>query len=422
MTLPHPLGQTDPMRCGCDAPHGVSVDAALARGLAAMPERRPPETLPLAQSTGRVLARAVCSNGPLPPFDNAAMDGYALASVNLAGEGPWMLPVAGRVRAGDAPGVLAPGAACRILTGAAIPAGADCVVAQEALRLEGGRVVLTFRPRPGAHIRREGDDLPAGAEILPAGRLIGAREAAALASAGCAQVSVHPRLRVALFATGSELVEPGTPLLPGQIWNSNRFQLAAALERPWVDLADPGALPDDPALLASVFAEAETHFDLIVTTGGVSVGDEDHMTTLFQQAGGTVLARNLAMKPGKPVTLGQLGRVLWLGLPGNPVAAHVAWTVLGAPLAGAIAGLAAPGPRKIVARLSHAVNHRAGRCEYRPARVLGHDAQGALRVECLDAPGAHRVALLAQADGLVALPADAETLAQGALVEYLPFD
>jgi len=415
------LGQPDPLRCGCDTEGALSVDAALARGLAALPDRRAPETLPLAQVTGRVLARSVCSACPLPPFDNAAMDGYALASADLAGEGPWMLPVVGRVRAGDAPGHLVSGAACRILTGAAIPAGADCVVPQEALRIDRGRVVLPFRPRPGAHIRRMGEDLAQGAEILPAGRVIAAREAAALASAGCAQVAVHPRLRVALVATGSELVEPGMPLKPGQIWNSNRFQLAAALALPWVELADPGALPDDPARLAGVFAGADARFDLIVTTGGVSVGDEDHMTALFAQAGGTVLARNLAMKPGKPVTLGRLGRVLWLGLPGNPVAAHVAWTVLGVPLAGAMAGLAVPGPRKMVVRLAHAVSHRPGRCEYRPARVLGHDAQGALQVECLDAPGAHRVAQLAQAEGLVALPAEAEALAEGALVEFLPF-
>ncbi|KPQ07920.1 MAG: molybdopterin molybdotransferase [Rhodobacteraceae bacterium HLUCCA12] len=416
-----PLGKPDPLRCGCDDARGLPVDVALARGLAALPRMRGVEDLPLSLATGRVLAHRVCCPQPLPPFDNAAMDGYAIAGSSLPGAGPWVLPVSGRVRAGDAPGRLQPGTACRILTGAPLPAGADTVVAQEAVRVQGGRVILAFRPRSGAHIRRAGEDIAQGAEILGAGRVIGSREAAALASAGCAGVAVHPRVRVTLLATGSELVEPGAPLAPGQIWNSNRYQLAAALAQPWIALTDREALPDTPDALLQFFGQTAAHAELIVTTGGVSVGDEDHMRALFQQAGGTILASDLAMKPGKPVTLGRLGQALWLGLPGNPVAAHVGWMVLGAPLAQVMAGLSEPGPRKIVARLAETVEHRPGRCEYRLARLLGHDARGALQVRCLPAPGSHRVAQMAQADGLVALPADAEVLAADALVDFLPF-
>ena len=423
-SLPAPqpvLDRPDPLRCGCESDGLLAVDAALARGLAMLPPPGPAESVPLAQAIGRVLADPVRSPLPLPPFDNAAMDGYALRRADLTGDGPWCLPRRGRVRAGDAPGVLARASVCRILTGAAIPQGADTVIAQEAVVLEDGQIRIAQRPALGSHIRRAGEDLAIGAPILAAGRLIGAREMAALASVGCAFVAVRPRLRVAILATGSELVEPGQPLGPGQIWNSNRFLLAAALDAPWIERIDLGALPDDPARLASALSEIAGRVDLLVSTGGVSVGDEDHMVPAFERVGGTLHVMKLAMKPGKPLVLGRLGQAVWLGLPGNPVAAFTAWTVIGAPLAAAMAGLRAPGPRKQVVRLAHALSHRPGRCEYRPARVLGHDGQGALRIACLDAPGSHRVALLAEAEGLALIPAEVEALPAGALVEYLPF-
>ncbi|MFN3954316.1 MAG: gephyrin-like molybdotransferase Glp [Pararhodobacter sp.] len=423
-SMPDPqnmLDRPDPLRCGCESAGLLSVDDALAWGLAMLPLPRPAESVPLGQAIGRVLAEPVRSPLPLPPFDNAAMDGYALRRADLSAAGPWRLPLRGRVRAGDAPGVLGPKSVCRILTGAAIPQGADCVIAQEAVTLQGGQVHIAQRPGTGAHIRRTGEDLAVGAPILAAGRLIGAREMAALASVGCAAVAVRPRLRVAILATGSELVEPGEPLGPGQIWNSNRFLLAAAMDAPWIERIDLGALPDDPARLASALREIAGRVDLLVSTGGVSVGDEDHMVPAFEGVGGTLHVMKLAMKPGKPLVLGRLGQAVWVGLPGNPVAAFTAWTVIGAPLAAAMAGRRDPGGRKQVVRLAHALSHRPGRCEYRPARVLGHDGQGALRIACLDAPGSHRVALLAEAEGLVLIPAEVDALPAGALVEYLPF-
>ncbi|MBW7057611.1 molybdopterin molybdotransferase MoeA [Paracoccus bogoriensis] len=424
MTPEPVLDRPDPLRCGCDAAATeglLPVDVALVRALALARPVAGIETLTLAAAAGRITAAPVTSPLPLPPFDNAAMDGYGLDPAALAGPGPWVLPLAGRARAGDAPGRCPPGSALRILTGAAIPEGVKAVVPQEEVQRQDGRIVLRQRPAPGAHIRRAGSDLTAGAVVLAAGRAIGPREAGALAAAGQGRVAVRRRVRVAILSTGSELVEPGQPLAPGQIWNANRAQLAAALALPFVELIDLGPVPDVPERIAAALGRAAEEADLIVTTGGVSVGDEDHTTRLVRAAGGAVHAMRLAMKPGKPLTLGTLAGAVWLGLPGNPVAAFVAWTVLGAPVLRAMAGMADPGPRKLIARLAAGVTHRAGRCEYRPARHLGHDARGVAAVRCLSGPGSHRAAQLAQADGLALIPADAEALPEGALVEFLPF-
>jgi molybdopterin molybdotransferase len=232
---------------------------------------------------------------------------------------------------------------------------------------------------------------------------------------------VRPRLRVAILSTGSELAEPGMPLAPGQIWNANRSLLAGLLTDPWVSLTDLGALPDTPDRLTDALLQGAATADLVVTTGGVSVGDEDHMPGLVCRAGGRIHVRDVAMKPGKPVTIGTLGPAIWLGLPGNPVAAFVTWTVLGAPLARAMAGLTAIAPRKSVVRLAADVEHKRGRCDYRLARRLGHDAQGVEVVACLTGAGSHRSALLAEAEGLALIPADADGMAAGDLVQFLPF-
>ncbi|MCC5982875.1 MAG: molybdopterin molybdotransferase MoeA [Rhodobacteraceae bacterium] len=421
MTIHPTLPQPDPVACGCDAAAGlVPVDAAIATGLAVLRSVTAVEYLPLAQAVGRVLARDVAAPVPLPLFDNVAMDGYALRLTDLLGPGPWRLPVAGRVRAGDAADRVPLGAALRILTGAPLPAGADAVIPQEQVTHREGHIAITSRPRPGQNIRRAGEDVAQCAPLLAAGGLLGARAIAALAGSGAGDVAVTRRLRVAVISSGSELVRPGAPLRPGQIWNANAAMLAAALAQPWIAPSIMLACADDPAALRAAVAGAARDADIVITTGGVSVGDEDHLRRVIDSLGGRTHVMKLAMKPGKPLSIGQVGGALWLGLPGNPVAAFVTWHVVGQVLAQAMAGIARPGPAKTLATLTAPLRHKPGRCEFRPAQQLGHDARGVLRVCSLEGTGSHRIAQLAQADALVMIPAEAEALPAGAMVEVLP--
>ncbi|WP_071797126.1 gephyrin-like molybdotransferase Glp [Natronohydrobacter thiooxidans] len=421
MTLHQTVHTPDRAACGCDAAPGLlPVDDAIAIGLALLRPLAETEHLPLARATGRVLARDIAAPVALPLFDNAGMDGYALRLSDLAGQGPWFLPVAGRIRAGDAASPLPQGAAMRILTGAPVPAGADAVIAQEQVARRAARIEIAQRPRNGQHIRRAGEDVALGAPLLEAGRLLGAREIAALAGSGVGQVPVTRRLRVSVLCSGSELVPPGAPLGPGQIWNANQAMLGAALAQPWIALRLRPALADTPALLQKHIAKTLRDTDILITTGGVSVGDEDHMARVIQNLGGQIHAMKLAMKPGKPLSIGQVGQTLWLGLPGNPVAAFVTWHVVGQVLAQALAGMARPGPVKSLAALAAPLRHSPGRCEFRPARLLGHDARGLQQVACLEGTGSHRLAQFPQADALVMIPADMDALPKGALVEVLP--
>ena len=420
MTLHEVLDHPDPVACGCDTAQGlVPVDQAIARALALVSCVGGVETLPLADATGRILAQDLLSPVALPLFDNTAMDGYALCLDDLAGQGPWVLPLAGRVCAGDAPTSLEHGHAMRILTGAPVPSGADAVIAQERVTRLPEAISLQQRPQQGAHIRRCGDDLSRGAGLLAAGRILGAREAALLAGAGIGYVPVVRRLRVAILCSGNELVAPGQPLAPGQIWDANQAMLVAALDQPWIMRLALPACPDDPAALCDAVRMAAAQADIVITTGGVSVGDEDHMARVISDVGGQIEVMQLAMKPGKPLSIGQIGNALWLGLPGNPVAAFVTWHVVGQVLAGHMAGLSETGPAKLLAALAAPIQHKPGRCEYRPAQMLGYDARGVRQVRCLEGAGSHRIAQLAQADALVLIPSALEHMACGDLVELL---
>lgn len=400
----------------------VPFETALAEALALAEPVRETETVALEDATGRVLAAPATTPIPLPPFDNSAMDGYAVRLRDLPGDGPWRLPLARRIAAGDAGGGALPvGGAARILTGAPVPEGADAVVMQENVTVEDGHVVFSRRPRPGENIRRAGDDLAQGSTVLPAGVLIGAREAAALAAAGAARVDVHRRLRVAIFSTGSELRQPGEALAPGQIWNSNRFQLRAALAEPWIDTIDLGAVADEPGLLRRTLEHAASRADLVVTTGGVSVGEEDHMPRLLAEAGGQARVMKVAMKPGKPLTVGTLGKAIYLGLPGNPVSAFVTWRMIGSCVAARRGGIARLRPVFTTVRAATAETRHPGRIEFRPVRIVGEAASGEPEAELLAPTFSARLAMLAAADGLAVIPAAAERIEKGDVLRFLPF-
>lgn len=376
----------------------------------------------LLTARGMVLAAPVTAAADGPPFDACAMDGYAVNTAALVGPGPWTLPRAGDLAAGDAPFALPPGAAVRVLTGAALPLGGDAVVMQEDVTLQADGVRFSKRPKPRQNIRPQGCDMQAGTSILPSGRILSPRDIAAAAACGQGALTVRTRLPMALIATGSELQDPGAALAPGQIWNVNLPMLASLADRRWIDLAPPLTVADQLGPMAEALREAATASRLILTSGGACGGDTDLVARAIQAAGGTAETLRLAMKPGKSLVLGRIGQAIVLGLPGNPVAAFVAWQMIALPLARHLAGAAPVAQRPCYATLVRALSRAPGRREYRPARLVGHDISGRPMLDLGPRDFSARVAGLARADGLAILPADAPHLDAGDEVAFLPFD
>lgn len=397
-------------------------EAALARAMRLKAEDLPLTQMPLLTARGMVLAAPVTAAADGPPFDACAMDGYAVNTESFVGPGPWTLPLAGDLAAGDAPCALPQGAAIRVLTGAALPRGGDAVVMQEDITSSAAGIRFAARPKLGQNIRPRGCDMQAGTPILMAGRILSPRDIAAAAACGQGALSVRTRLTMALIATGSELQDPGIPLAPGQIWNVNLPMLASLADRRWIDLAPPLTIVDQLVPMAAALREAATQSHLILTSGGACGGDTDLVARAIEAAGGTAETLKLAMKPGKPLVLGRIGQAIILGLPGNPVAAYVSWQMIALPLARHLAGATPVAQHPCYATLERALSRAPGRCEYRPARLVGHDISGRPMLELGPRDFSARVAGLAQADGLAILPADAAQFDAGDEVTFLPFD
>jgi len=415
------------MACGCEDPDAgrslISINEALARIATRFDAVPATERVALHAARGRVLADPIDAKSDMPRFDHAAMDGYAIRRADLTGAGPWQLLVSLRCAAGDGRRpVLPKGTAARIFTGAPIPRGADCVIMQEDVDRNEGVITVAHRPTVRANIRFRGEEHRAGSPILAPGARMTVRAIAAAVAGGHGEVVVRRPLRVSLLASGAEIVSPGSPSpTEGAIWDVNTPMLRAALTRGDVELVKVGAIPDDAAKSRAALAEAARDSDLIVTTGGVSVGEEDHLRQAVRDLAGAEVFAGVAMKPGKPVSCGQINGAAWLGLPGNPQSAFVAWTLFGTALVQQLTGLTKPDTLRRHVVLSHTVRRKPGRCELRAATVVGCDGLGREMVSCNSPVRSGQVSALGAADGLVFLPAEVEKLPQAALVEFLPF-
>jgi molybdopterin molybdotransferase len=399
----------------------MSVDEAVGIIAARVTAVQDVETVSLTAADGRVLASDISASLPLPPFTNSAVDGYAVRSRDLPPGAEAVFPVAGRIQAGaSASEAIRPNHAMRIFTGAPMPEGADTVFMQEDVRIDGeGRVVLPAGLRPGANVRPAGEDIPAGYAALKAGQRLRPQDVALAAAFGLTQVDATRRIRVAIFSTGNELVSPGSPRKPAQLFDSNRFMLMAMLARLGCEVSDLGILSDDRASLAQGLTKVAGHHDLILTTGGVSTGEEDHVKASVESVGTLVLWR-MAIKPGRPVAMGIIGGTPFIGLPGNPVASFVTFVHVVRPTVLALAGATQQPLIPMPVRAAFAYKKKIARREY--VRVnLRRAEDGALEVTKFPREGAGLLSSLVDTDGLVELAEEITQVQPGQIVGFLSY-
>ena len=378
------------------------------------------ESVPLASAFGRILAEPVVAATAIPPWDNAAMDGYAVAAADIRPDRESTLPVFARIAAGHPTTAGLPsGHAARIFTGAPIPAGADTVVMQEHCRTGAGMITLPAGIVAGTNVRRAGDDLARGSVALPAGRRLGPVELGLAAAAGASRLTVHRRLRVAVLSTGDELREPGLGGVPGTLHDSNRYTLLGLLEQLTCETTDLGILPDRPDVIAGVLAHAAVTHDALITSASMSVGDEDHLRAALTAAGGRIDQWRLAIKPGKPVGVGTLGRTLFIGLPGNPAAVVVTFLLVARPLLLRLGGAENEVWPRMRASAGFHYSRTPGRREYLSA-CLNQDGDGEISVSLSGRQGSHILSALAAADVLIELPEDCAVVRPGDPLTVLP--
>ncbi|MEH8226720.1 molybdopterin molybdotransferase MoeA [Aeromonas veronii] len=375
------------------------------------------EQQPLPEALGRVLASDIASPLAVPPFDNSAMDGYAVRLSDLTAGTP--LIMAGKAFAGQPyQGEWPAGHCVRIMTGAPVPAGTDAVVMQEETQADGDRITFLAQPEPGQNIRRAGSDIGKGACVLPAGTRLTPREMPLLASLGVATVTVRRPLKVAIFSTGDELKPVGTPLAHGDIYDSNRYGVRAMLARMGCDCLDLGIIPDEPAQLRAAFIRADEEADVLITTGGVSVGEADFTKQLLDELG-EIGFWKLAIKPGKPFAFGRLPRAWFFGLPGNPVSAMVTFDQLVQPALAKLAGQHFERPLQLQAIAAEPLKKSPGRLDFQRG-ILSQGPNG-LEVRSTGSQDSAVFSSLSRANCYIVLERERGRVAAGETVTVEPF-
>lgn len=395
-----------------------TVEEALEFLLAQVKPVNEVEQVPVNQALGRVLARVVISPIDVPPWRNSAMDGYAINSADLP-KGTMRFPVSQRIPAGFAGKPLLLGTAARIFTGAPIPAGADTVVIQEDCLQEGDTVIIQHRPQAGANIRAAGEDIRKGQEILVSGLRLGPQHLGLAASVGVSELTVFRRLRVAVFSSGDELVMPGASLGPGQIYNSNQFTLSGLLLALGCEVISLGIVEDTLAATCEALSRGAQQADLIIASGGVSVGEEDHVKPAVEKLGSLELWK-IAIRPGKPLAFGHIGQTPFIGTPGNPVSLFVTFCVFARPYILRTQGVVGEvNPILLQAKAGFTWEKPVKRREYARARIGSND-HGDTTVILYPTRSSGVLSSVTWANALVVIP-EHKTLAKGDPVSFIPF-
>ena len=407
--------------CDCSAIKDklMPVEQALSQMLAAIEPLTDYDTVSLEKALGRVLAEDIHSRLDIPPFDNSAMDGYALRSADLATNDT--LQLAGQSFAGSPFEGHCPAGSCvRIMTGAQVPPELDAVVMQEQTCRDGDLVRFQQTVKAGNNVRNRGEEIATGDCVLPAGETLTARHLALLATVGVAKVKVVRKLKVAIFSTGDELMPLGSELKPGEIYDSNRYGIMAVLTRMDVDLLDLGVIKDDPAAIREAFRYADKAADVVITSGGVSVGEADFTREIMEEMG-EINFWKLAIKPGKPFAFGRFDNSIFFGLPGNPVSALVTLYELAKPAMQKLSGAPYKAPLSLKATLNGKLKKAPGRTDYQRG-VLTTDEQGQLTVTSTGHQGSGMMSSLALADCFIVLERDRGSVEDGEIVTVQPFD
>lgn len=415
--------------CDCDSYEAnqslLSVEDARAVALALAQPIPGLELVSLSEAIGRVLAKTLHAPAAMPFFDNSAMDGYAVSVSQLRGDGPWSMPIGLTSAAGDSPAqfmqldpVLS---ALRIFTGAPVPDGYDAVVPQENCLVTNGILRIETRPKPGLNIRYAGSDMQRGAVLLEAGSLISAHHIGLLAANGYGSVNVRKRPKVAIFSTGDELLWPGEKAIPGKIYDCNKPMLAAMLAEMGLAVDDLGVLPDNPAMMRTLLKNLGDGYDLILSTGSISTGERDFLKAAFQAVGGRMENWKVAIKPGKPIMFGKLGKSVFTGLPGNPFAAYVGFQLFVKPQLMRLSGASDQLENTLIGAADFNWQRKPGRSEVFPVRLSGQIAGGLAKIERLGNSVSATLFPLSSADGLAQVPADCVQIKPGDLIQWQPF-